>query len=355
MFIREEKGSALLYAIMVLVVATAFILTMQLTGRNNVNTSKNQEISEVALNIAESGAETAIRMILNTGNINNLMTPITRDFGGGTFTVSAANSNPNIYSITSRGTFRGVTRQVQSTVQITQNLGNFGLQTWGALTLNGNVAGSFWAQDGIIANIGPPPGGSTLVLATPQNNINLSWPPPNTILQPNAPVQPSIKYNFDAARAAGDLRWISVSQLVDYWDFDTKGVKNKIVFIDGDVQLLGNFTGDVTIVATGNIVLNGSVNYKPGMEFNLIAGKNLTINGSINGNGNEVKGLWYSEKDFTMNGNIYNGDFNGKIVSRGNATFRGTIQNNNFNPNIIGLIAPSTASITGWREIIPTG
>lgn len=355
MFIKEEKGSALLYAIVVLVVATAFILTVQLTGRNNVNTSRNQEISEVALNIAESGAETAMRMILNSGNINNLNAPIERDFGGGKFTVSAANPNPDIYLITSRGTFRGVTRQVQSTVQITQNLGNYGLQTWGALTLNGNVAGSFWAEDGINANIGDPPGGSTLVLATPQDKINLSWPPPNTTLQPNAPPQPSITFNFDAAKAAGDLRWISEPRLMDYWDFDTKNVKNKIVFIDGDVQLLGNFTGNVTIVATGNIELYGSVNYKSGMEFNLIAGKNLTINGSINGNGNEVKGLWYSEKNFTMNGNIYNGDFSGKIVSRGNATFRGTIQNNNFNPNIIGLIAPLTASITGWREIMPNG
>lgn len=355
MFIREEKGSALLYTMMVLIVATAFILTIQLTGRNNINTSWNQEVAEVALNIAESGLETAMRMIMNNGNSNNLTNENEISFGGGKFFISADNPSPKIYEITSRGTFRGVTRQVQSTVQMEQNLGNFGLQTWGKLNLNGNVAGSFWADDGITANIGPPPGGSTLVLSTPKDAIDISWTPANTILKPKAPAQPAITYDFGVARAKGDTRWIDKDNFSESnMDFDTQGIKNKIVFIDGDVNLSGNFTGSVTIVATGKITLNGTVTYKSDMEFNLIAGGDLTISAWINGNGNDVKGLWYSEKNFTMNGNIANGDFSGKIVSQGNATFNGTIQNNDFQPDIIGLNSPLIATVTGWQEIMPS-
>jgi hypothetical protein len=91
----------------------------------------------------------------------------------------------------------------------------------------------------------------------------------------------------------------------------------KIVFVDGNISVSGNALQNVTIIATGNITVNGSSNknWNDGIGTAMIAGGDITFNGS-----SQLYGAFWCNGDFKCNGA---GTLVGGIVAGGDITRNG--------------------------------
>jgi hypothetical protein len=125
--------------------------------------------------------------------------------------------------------------------------------------------------------------------------------------------------------------------------------KNKMIFVDGDLVLQGNSLCGVTVVATGSITLNGSTRLADDLSLDVafVAGQDIALNDF-----SQIAGLFWSNKAIKQ---IGAGKLWGAIVCQGNIyqtkglQFKRVSQiSNNFLPQ-----TSTTYSFTlnGWSQI----
>lgn len=385
---QKENGSTILLAILVLAVGSALVISMVQTKQNRVVSSLAQERSTRALDLAESGLETVCQQvrawIINGEDLeefsNNETTVI---FGGGDFSVKTILLASDRLQITSQGRYQGITRVVRELVQvkplIPPNTLLPGVTAGGDLTLNTANPGTYHGKN-ITLN-----GNKNQLDEEP---ITISVPTGGRITN-NAGSSPLITTIYDAAPPP--VVEVDMEEIEDYlksndqeaiinsnetWNNDIPSqYRNKpIILVKGNITInktlkIESGLENLTIVATGNITLNGypSVVFNQDhAEFNLISGRNLTVNGRIEPNGNDCQSLFYSEGDMVFNGHPSINNYNCQIHSRRNLTINGKARfaHEPITINIPGVAVSDQNSngnganqniftVDSWQEIDP--
>jgi hypothetical protein len=125
--------------------------------------------------------------------------------------------------------------------------------------------------------------------------------------------------------------------------------KNLLIFIDGDLTLEGNNLSGATIVASGSITLNGSTILADNHTLNvaLIAGQDIILN-----NFSQVAGVLWSNRTVQKSGN---GRLMGSIVCRGPILQAGELQFERVSQISNVFLSPSAITSTfvlnGWSQI----
>ncbi|NLY89019.1 MAG: hypothetical protein GX085_05300 [Firmicutes bacterium] len=389
---QREKGSTVLLAILILAVGSALVLSLAQTKQNSVSAVVAQERSAKAFDLAESGLETVCQQarahILNGKKLEEFSAdeePVV--FGGGDYTVKTEVSSGKL-RIKSRGRYEGVTRVVQEEVEVKIAPPDFDdnwvIATKDTIDTKYLVPGNYYYAEKKLTlnhNYGNPKG-EIFVGTGPGGKVhgnagNHGW----TITELKNPPKPqeiTVEYfKKSYSKTEIEKRGFKYYGTDQNWDGLPKGLENKMIFINGnlminkkDIILEGNFKS-LTIIATGNLHLNGDVKAvlnNPDATLNLIAGGNLHINGGIEAGSETAQIFLYSEKDIHINSSV------GRLVGRLRA--KGTVHVNNkcdlyaapMNLNIPGVLidgqggsggggdngsAQTVFTVVSWQEIDP--
>ena len=252
-------------------------------------------------------------------------------------------------------TLPGTSPETRTTTVIDPAFG-IGILTNGDLRINGssNINGGTHTNGSTRVN-----GSGTItgtVSAHGSITVNGTWDTGNQT--PNAPtvVVPSVTDPFlaqlkTAAQASGTYH-------DGNYNFNGAGADlgGQVIFADGNLTLNGTVING-TIVATGNVTINGSsqINGNGAIGTAIVAKGSITMNGS-----SDSYGAFWSNGSFVQNGSSR---VVGTIVSQGDITRNGSfnftannnIQNNNLptvttTVTIPGTPGASTFAVVGWKQ-----
>lgn len=336
---RREKGSTILLAILVLAVGSALVISLAQTKQNSVSSVMAQERSTRALDLAESGLETVCQQarahIMNGKKLDNFPTSLrTGQFGGGDFTVKTELVSPERLQITSRGRYGGITRVVREVLEVIKmsNVINPGIAAGGSLTLNTANPGSYFGKRITLNGSASQLEGNPIILSVPAggsviNNVH----GPLVEIRHNVDPPPEINVDFKEIEnylKARDTSAIINSSVTWHNDIPSQYKSKPIILVKGDITINTTIELDssITIVATGNIIINGHPSFKlkkDGLEFNLISGGNLTVNGEIRPDAEDCQSFFYAEKNMVFNGHPSINNYNCQLRAKGDMVING--------------------------------
>lgn len=337
---QRERGSALLLSILALAIGSALVVSLAQTKQNSVASAIAQEKATRALDLAESGLETVYQQarayILDdkNSNLDNFPTDgITGEFGDGEFTVKARLLPDNRLEITSRGSYQGIIRVVRKVVElISPNVIDPGIAAGGSLTLNKANPGSYFGKNIILNGGAGDLKGKPITLSVPaggtvQNNVHS----PLVNIKYNVEPPPPVNVNFQEIEnylRATDSSAIINSDLTWNNEIPSQYRNKPIILVKGNLTINTTIELDksITIVTTGNIIINGHPSFKlkkDGLEFNLISGGNLIVNGEIRPEAKDCQSFFYSEKNMVFNGHPSINNYNCQLRSKGDMVING--------------------------------
>jgi hypothetical protein len=377
---RREKGSTILLTILVLAVGSALVISLAQTKQNSISSAIAQDSSTRALDLAESGLETVSQQarahVMEGKELKNFaVSNYTEEFGGGQFRVKARwDAANNCLEITSMGRFGGVTRVIRKEVVpiAPPNTIQPGIAAKGSVQLNWANPGSYYGKNIILNGSASQLGGETVILSVPQggsviNNVH------GPLVEVNYNVPPPPEINVDFTELENYAKTTSSGVVVNSNLTWNNGIpndyKNKsIIFVKGTVTINSsiNLESNLTIVATGDIIVNGHPSFdlkKNGIELNLLSGRNLTVNGQVKTSADGCKSFFYSERNMVFNGHpsVYN---HCQLRAKGDMTINGEARfaKEPMTINIPGVTVEgdgsgggnnSVLAVVSWREIDP--
>ncbi|NOZ21439.1 MAG: DUF342 domain-containing protein [Planctomycetes bacterium] len=276
---------------------------------------------------------------------------------------------PSCAKLAATGTYNGFKRTVEASVVYVPNPRiTHGVLVDGDLTIHGNltVKGDVHANGELRVN-----GGSAEILAADPTLSDLTSPPyPGAyagnltacrgVLPVNCYVAGVLDTNAAAVPVPGLVPYVLVSkaqelgwlvdqrtppgpQYTERWqgnpssDADLMapdGVPGKLIMVEGDVKLTGKVTGDVIIVATGNIDITGSVSWGggagDGCHTIIVAQGDIKITGNAN-----VTALLMADGAVTAMGNA---TINGGVIAGNNG---GDLENRMGGSLSVNYVRPS--------------
>ncbi|MEW6358672.1 MAG: hypothetical protein AB1696_20220 [Planctomycetota bacterium] len=120
----------------------------------------------------------------------------------------------------------------------------------------------------------------------------------------------------------------------------------KMIFVKGNVSIKGNITGDVVIVATGNVECAGNALLaNETCSLMIYAGGDIKIGGTFN-----VQGILYARGDIKSQGTP---TIDGLILAGGTGTFGGTVNVNYTRPTPDQQQLMKKWRLISWREVGP--
>ena len=351
--IKDEKGIALVLALVLLVVLSVLALAMVFLSRYETRFLVKERQSDAALYIADGGVEYAIYE-LQKGS-STYRGPTTDFIGnGGQFSVSVSTQGQpaDFYVITSTGyvpnaTNPQETRTVRSVINISEEISSVfqnAIASQGDITLGGNV----------VVNSDTP---------TAQGNMYSGG---NILLQDNTTI------NGDAS-AVGTITTEGSSTItgeetegtepLDFPEVDTASYISEAqdggihegnyvvssdedigpLYIDGDLVISGNhqvtLTG--TVYVTGSVTLQGTPDaYSFSGQETLVANSDVTMQGT---SGSEIPLVISVHGNVTLQGNI---STQGSVIyaPEGTVTIQGS-------PDINGVIVGQEVVVQGSATI----
>lgn len=349
--VRQPRGFALGVAIIAIAVIGAIIAGALFASTQEFRLGRNALVEHRAMTAAEYGATWGFRKLNQNKQTNLTMAtgatnpPDTVRTGDSSYAiVRLTRLNPNTYWIVSEGYAGGRNAQVQATRRI-NNVIRIAIPSFnprGALTVRGGVTvqGSSqvngndslppqWKNQAVC----PPPGAGMPGIAAPDTAAvcdgNCGSSPKGRIIGNPPKVSDPLTSDSLTYFKYGDQTW---SSLVQHADVKLPGGNYKpaatvvngqcdrsntlnwgdvsratvcadyfpIIYVDGDVKLASNASGQ------GILLVNGSVTLVGGFEFNGIVIARNDVNSA--GNGNKVSGAVFAantsiQDNSGMNGN----------------------------------------------------
>ena len=378
----NQKGMALLTTLIFVFILVTFAVALLTMTSNDTKLSTLQRDSTKAFYLADAGIEKAL-WYLNTpedleGKNIFLWRPTAGEFeeevGSSLeyYEISIRNigdpyldeENTDKIQITSIGRVENENEKVvgKRTVIVTAKVGispssnvsyDHAMFTDGNMTLNGGItiSGSIHSNSDITANGDAVDLKNGIATAFGATNIGIG----------GQPIQDFPKIDWEYFESLAKLADEDFTDSIEghyYGDntsviFNTNSSLNGIHFIDGDVKIQAVLTlSNATIFATGTIdvIGSGDVNLinSPSTPLALIAKGNITIGGSVHG-----EGIIQTEAAFTSNGNV-------NIEEGAICAVDGVLNGGGGNINLVysagyaGMIVPGTGVEvyikTSWKE-----
>jgi hypothetical protein len=313
-----KSGNTLIVVVFVILVTSFVLATLFASSRQRTFVLGRQAERLRALVIAETGLHQAFRVLSEDGVTfpegGGMLLPGTA-FSGGTYTVHISEppgADEGVWLLRSTGVYRRQNREVAALVargrpQSIQDenflvgpLGNAALLAGGQLILGGNAVidignNGAHANGSIRTN-----GGPTLIAGfltsngeiRTSNNTDLGGLAPADFVPDTMGLPP---LNVQAFREYAIQNGSFHSG--DYSPNDSHVTPaGGVLFVDGDVRLNAGVTVNGTIIATGNITINGGAYVLDPGPFPAV----VSTSGNIRINGGATIGGWV----YAMNGNV---------------------------------------------------
>ena len=379
----NQKGMALLTTLIFVFMLVTFAVALLTMTSNDTKLSTLQRDSTKAFYLADAGIEKALWYLNTPKDLGGEDIFLWRPTSDNEFKEEVASSleyyeiriknigdtsldeeDTDRIEITSIGIVKNESEKVvgKRTVIVTAKIGispssnvsyDHAIFTDGNMTLNGGItiSGSIHSNSDITAN------GDAVDL---QNGIATAFGATNIGIG-GQPIQDFPKIDWEYFESLAKLADEDFTDSIEghyYGDntsviFNTNSSLNGIHFIDGDVKIQAVLTlSNATIFATGTIdvIGSGDVNLinSPSTPLALIAKGNITIGGSVHG-----EGIIQTEAAFTSNGNV-------NIEEGAICAVDGVLNGGGGNINLVysagyaGMIVPGTGVEvyikTSWKE-----
>ena len=204
-------------------------------------------------------------------------------------------------------------------------------------SFKGNVSASMGGLDSMAFDVeGPIQDGAAPSVAIPQ-------------LDPYELLAQSLQKGWEV-----EVRTPSAPTYTEKWqnaaDYKTltsdPATPGKLIFVKGNVSIKGNVSGDVVVVATGDITCAGNATLDDDTcSLMLYAGGDITIGGTFN-----VQGILYARGDITSQGTP---TIDGLVLAGGEGTFGGTVNINYIRPTPDQYNLMKKWRLISWREVAP--
>jgi PilX N-terminal len=368
---KEQKGTALVGVLLVLLVLTILGATAFITSLTDLKISSNYHQGLQALYEGEAGLQRLVlayrenpSLFLGKKTASEINFPGSEpdlSAGPGTaYWIDSLRYDPRetpAYAEVIMCGKEGVQNSascIRATIYASQSgdpsgvpeIFKIGVVTAGTLTLSGplTITGNLHANSGYA--IEPP-----LVieqLRSQEFTVTQSLDPGNADYRPPMEVSTISEKDFDdyrqTAAEPGNQILFGQQQLV--LQGDQKGL---LIFVDGDLTLEGSEMSGVTLVATGAITVKGSavLNARQDLDTVFIAGRDIILEGS-----SEIAGVFWSNGSIKTSGL---GRIIGSLVCQGNISQTGGFQFERVsrisNPFLSKTSAVLSFSLGGWSQI----
>ncbi|TCL67430.1 hypothetical protein EDC14_1014120 [Hydrogenispora ethanolica] len=395
---QYEKGIALVLAIIIVLVISLFLLSLNGVRKDQITSVNLKNKSDKAFELCEAGIEWAARYLANQNQIGEEIEdqndPLTEEpLGSGngfcniTWHYDAAQGK---YIIKSEATQDGIHRSLQVSIQLQNPLLDYKVASWGGdeakLTLTGRVEGSVFADSPVdlyfcIAD----------QLAVTQRyykntyiNKKLALISSDQIKLVNYIAPPTVSfsaYKKDAqeAKIYGKGFYYPGDQTIIFDEnYSQDYFKDKIVYADGDltIKLKGHLhlfnykeakmrCNNTVFVAKGNLTITcddllffwrSSIINVNNDKLTLIAGKKLTFDPQIITDSANVNfiGMWYSGEEIDLEPWIGGKDIqlDGMVIAKKGGTVKLWVLKNFFKWQ--GLddahLKMKTITFSDWQE-----
>ena len=341
--IKDERGSALLLAIVVVGILTMLGATFINLVTHEYRSAARQRQWVQAYYVAEAGMAKAWFTLKNDtrgfdGNLGSLVSSLfdNVDFGSGNFSARIADNDDgdgdnvtdsdDILMLTSTGVVGDTTRTIEVTLAALAFVPNYAITAGSDLEISGNPTiqgdnGTVHANSNL--TISGNPDISQNVLAG--GDVDISGNPTigGTALSgfatiPIPPVDPEFyrSYADYELRSNGDV-FDSIGNLIasdefNGWEFQSGGwhinggESDGTYYIEGDAKVSGNpgskaHPWQVTIIATGSIEISGRPNMQPDTpDLVFVAGRDIKITGNPN---QSYEGVILAHEQVRISGN----------------------------------------------------
>jgi hypothetical protein len=347
----NNKGVALILTFIFMVsltVITAAYLFLVTSDARNVNAQVN---NEKAIYLADAGLNKAVWYLTHTapdGSTNgswrttaypaspgpNPTDPKQESSGEGTYTIWVTTSGSNIL-VTAWGMVNNIDRTIQETITLTGGVP----QAFSYVQYSGGSIDFKNSSGAVTGNL------NTVGSVNDESGMTIT----GTITEGSAVAVPSVNMGSYAA--------IATTTVSGNRTFNA-GTYSGIWYVDGKVTINDNVTFNGTIVATGDIELTNTDNFRSQPTSNYPA---LVTNSNINGNKMgtaNINGLIFATGTVTLTKGA-NNRVVGAIISGGSADFKnGSGWSITYNASLASNPPPyftggggGNASGDGWKEI----
>jgi hypothetical protein len=403
----KEKGAALVIAMLLLVVLTLLGIAAIRTASSDIKIAANDKAAKQAFFLAEAGIERAMAE-LNYGDVdppaNNEDPAVTLSgtLPTGSYDVSITRIDADTLSISSTGTTTNNRGRKTIVISVREKelhpeIYNFALFVKGNIELGGNnsvynggpiysggnitISTSNAVKDGDVladGNVIFSEGDSSISNGSVRANGDIELTNQSNKVRidggdaiaagsiygsgqvtgsktenvsPN-PVKPLSYYedNYKVTEDQFNQYRTQAEEAGTYHEGDltlTGGEYTGIHYVNGNLDIHGDFTGDAIFVVTGNLIVSGNVTSTGSDNYAFVVGGNVDTSGLGNGS---IDGVIYSNGDFDVSGNPI---VNGSVVSFGEngITGTGTFTINYTPPTSTSLPGPPqySYSIVSWQ------
>jgi len=384
---KKSKGSVLLIAIFISLVAVLLVVSMSTLSTGNVKQVSNYHMGKLAYYATEAGIAEVTNYFntsfLNWGKtLNNTSLPFNTSVktldNGSTYWIDniTYTENNKIAVIDIIGKYKDAYRKVRARIKtsIPKYFDDYGLLTDGVLTIKGNktLYMSIHGNDGIILS-GPTSTQNDSVV-TQSEDPTAEAPDPDTnpiggyvdpIEVPLVPVddlrtfaQTGINLDISQADLATQIANAPAGSLI--YIGDATGSNNNSLTISGDMQGKVIFVDkSITINAQGSTNLSNIM---------IISSAGLTVNGSIDfisSHADQLDTVFACNNDITLNGSRRfqslfwtNGSFRqngssmaGRVISQNGITFNGSFTLTASNKLYDFGTFDNVASLSSWQQV----
>lgn len=263
--VRNERGSALLITLFVVIVVLTLGLTFANLSASEVKAAAFVYRSARAFQIAEAGLNRAMAAISAVGAWPG---DLVADYAGGRYTVSGARNGGN-YDIVSVGEYEGVRRTVTATVTLTLSAaGTKALFSEGDIHFDGptRIEGDVYATGSASADAPVKIDGDLYLggtLTDPGHNFDVDGQIYEHYTALTLPKPPLDWYRSLAPYLTGKVTYRETTPAGGVEVLKgTTTLDNVMWLVNGDVQISGKIDGQGVIVATGTVTVNGNISYK---------------------------------------------------------------------------------------------
>jgi len=358
--IKDEKGIALVLALVLLAVLSVLAVAMVSLGRHETTFLVKERLSDAALYIADGGVEYGINELQKSTNYQGTSTPYSLG-NAGQFAVSVSTQGQpaDFYVITSTGYVPNFAsfqerRVVRSVVSLTEEVSpvfQYAIASQGDMTLGKD---DDEGQERVLVNSDEPQGEGDIysggnILLNNNTTVNGDASAVGTITtegnstitgERNLGSEPLDFPPIDTAR------YISEAQTGGTYNGDYKVTDNQYLgplYINGDLAITGNYQ----VTLTGTVYVTGSVKIAGTPDnYSVTGSETLIANSDIKIMGNASSGI---PLVISVHGNVTLG---GNIATQGTIIYAPEGNVDIFgNPDVNGVIVGQTVTVWGSPTI----
>lgn len=350
----NKNGAVFVITLIILSIAVMVCAGLATMMSRDVYTAKRLRMSTQAYFLAEAGIEESIQDLYdNEFDYDNF--PKNKSLGSGSFTAvlnTSRYATERLVKITSTGTVGDVLRTISATVKDTR----IQAFTYAALSggkmwigLNSEVNGDIhsnsdsqagWPNSALIIGLGTTINGNYTACGKVINKF---------VYDPSASNQPSVSMPpFDATFWNYYYQKANVYNGAKIWTGNLNGYKSGdgIIWVNGNLTLIGNCSLTGCMIATGHIIILGTLTLNQYGDLPAILSKNKI---EIYGIGNStINGLMYANNKVLIAENPWRTiTINGAITCGGRLDmFFADL--NYVEPNPPGLTSPAPLEVICW-------